>query len=262
MRVLVTRPGPQAGKWVAALRSAGLDALALPLIEIAGPPQPQAVLAAWQCITDFDALMFVSANAVDQFFALRPDAHAAPLPPCWVTGPGSVAALQRQRVPDQGIAAPDHGAAQFDSEALWQVVHTRLRPGGRVLIVRGNSDADGADDASSGQGVGREWFAAQLRAQGQAVEFVVSYARRAPHLAPSAQALLQAAAADGSVWLFSSSEAVRNLCALVPAQSWAQARAVATHPRIAQAARAAGFAVVCESRPAVADLVASIESLA
>jgi uroporphyrinogen-III synthase len=64
------------------------------------------------------------------------------------------------------------------------------------------------------------------------------------------------------VWLFSSSEAVANLRALLPDQSWQQARAVATHPRIAQAARDAGFAVVCESRPALADVVASIESFA
>ncbi|MGE3348297.1 MAG: uroporphyrinogen-III synthase, partial [Ramlibacter sp.] len=41
-----------------------------------------------------------------------------------------------------------------------------------------------------------------------------------------------------------------------------RARAVATHPRIAQAAREAGFGVVCESRPALADVVASIESFA
>ena len=79
---------------------------------------------------------------------------------------------------------------------------------------------------------------------------------------PYALALLQASATDGSVWLFSSSEAVTNLCALAGGQSWSQARAVATHPRIALAARAAGFARVCEARPAMAELVASIESLA
>jgi uroporphyrinogen-III synthase len=45
-------------------------------------------------------------------------------------------------------------------------------------------------------------------------------------------------------------------------QSWHRARAVATHPRIAQAARAAGFSQVCEARPEMAALVASIESLA
>jgi uroporphyrinogen-III synthase len=62
--------------------------------------------------------------------------------------------------------------------------------------------------------------------------------------------------------LFSSSEAIGNLVQAVPQQSWKQAKALATHPRIAQAARKAGFAVVCESRPTLADVVASIESMA
>jgi len=86
--------------------------------------------------------------------------------------------------------------------------------------------------------------------------------RRAPVLNANALALVQVAAADGTVWLFSSSEAVTNLCTLAAGQCWRLARAVATHPRIAQAAGAAGFAVVCESRPALVDLLASIESLA
>jgi uroporphyrinogen-III synthase len=64
------------------------------------------------------------------------------------------------------------------------------------------------------------------------------------------------------VWLFSSSEAVAHLRSLAPGQSWSRACALATHPRIAQAARAAGFGVVCESRPTMAELIASIESLA
>ena len=65
------------------------------------------------------------------------------------------------------------------------------------------------------------------------------------------------AATDGSVWLFSSSEAVGHL----PAADWSQARAVATHPRIAEAVRAAGWGVVVESRPALTDILASIESM-
>ena len=264
MRVIVTRPGPQAGKWVKALRAAGLDALALPLIEIAGPPDPQAVLAIWQRIDSFDALMFVSANAVEQFFALRPaDVVTATLQPrFFVTGPGSVAALLQAGVARSRIDAPDEAAAQFDSEALWAVVQTQVQRGWRVLIVRGNTDADAADEAQAGKGVGRDWFAARLGEQGAAVEFLVAYARRAPVLSANALALVQASAVDGSVWLFSSSEAVTNLCAMAAGQSWQRARAVATHPRIALAARAAGFAQVCEARPAMAELVASIESLA
>lgn len=269
MRVLVTRPAPQAGKWVNALRAAGIEALSLPLIEIVGPPDPQAVVAAWQGVPQCDALMFVSANAVQQFFAMRPDQvtslqdSACAAPRCFATGPGTVAALLQAGVPGDRIDAPDHVAAQFDSEALWQVVQAKVLPGWRVLIVRGNSETDAGEEREGGQeGVGRDWLAARLGERGATVAFVVAYARCAPQLHASARALLQIAAQDGTVWLFSSSEAVQNLRSLAPGQSWSRACALATHPRIAQVARAAGFGVVCESRPTMAELIASIESLA
>ena len=69
------------------------------------------------------------------------------------------------------------------------------------------------------------------------------------------------AANDGSIWLFTSALAVANLRACSPRQSWADASAIATHPRIADAARAAGFGGVWESRPGVSEVVASIESI-
>lgn len=264
MRVIVTRPEAQAGKWVDALRAVGLEALSLPLIDVSGPPEPLALRALWQRLQDFDALMFVSANAVQQFFALQPAGGAhwqGPTPcsvRCYATGPGTVAALRQAGVPASHIDAPDHAAARFDSEALWQVVQGQVQPGWRVLIVRGAS----AEAAEASAGVGRDWLAQRLGERGAWVEFVVAYVRRAPLAGPQALALLQRSAQDGSVWLFSSSEAVANLRSLAPGQSWAQARAVATHPRIAEAVRAAGFAVVRASRPALAELVASIESLA
>ena len=91
---------------------------------------------------------------------------------------------------------------------------------------------------------------------------MVAYARRAPQLDAAQRELASTAASDGTVWLFSSSEAIANLVQAMPGQDWQQARAVATHPRIAEAARLAGVGVVCESRPAIADLLVSIESLA
>jgi uroporphyrinogen-III synthase len=252
------------------LRAAGLDAQALPLIEIAGPPDPQRVRDVWQRIGSFDALMFVSANAVEQFFALRPDATPVSVlqPHFFVTGPGSVAALRKAGVARDRIAAPDEAAAQFDSEALWAVVQNQVQAGWRVLIVRGNTDGETSDGVAAsngvggGVGVGRDWFAARLKEKGASVEFLVSYERRAPVLTAEVLALVHAAAQDGSVWLFSSSEAISNLCTMAAGQSWQQALAVATHPRIAGAARAAGFAQVREASPALSDLVASIESLA
>lgn len=255
MRVIVTRPQREAQDWVQALRQAGLDAQALPLITIAPAPDAAAVHQAWRQLDRYLGVMFVSANAVAGFFAGRP--ADAPLPSqAWATGPGTVQALLRAGVSESLITAPPADAPQFDSEALWALVAGRIGSGRTVLIVRG------ADAAGSGpQGAGRDWFARQVHAAGGVVDFLASYQRQRPQLDAAQSRLAQAAAGDGSVWLFSSSEAVANLQTSLPQQDWRAARAVATHARIAQAARAAGFAVVCESRPALADVRASIESM-
>jgi uroporphyrinogen-III synthase len=92
------------------------------------------------------------------------------------------------------------------------------------------------------------------------VSTVLAYRRVAPQWSDAERANAAQAAADGSVWLFSSSEAVAHLRRLLPTQSWQQARAVATHGRIAQAAEQAGFGVVHVSRPTLEDVVASIKS--
>ena len=269
MRVIVTRPKNEAHKWVEALADAGYDAIALPLIGVLPAPDPSAVVAAWKRLHTFDAVMFVSGNAVDHFFALKPalapefaDDDAAKIR-AFVTGPGSFSALKRAQVDAQCIDMPDRDAGQFDSEALWQVVAHRVQPGYRVLIVRGTGSATAGDATAFGlsDGAGRDWFADQVRAVGGVVEFVVSYQRRPPELLETERELVCRAATDGSVWLFSSSEAISNLVAACPEQGWSQAKAVVTHSRIAQAARQAGFSVVCESRPTLAALMASIESL-
>ena len=109
---------------------------------------------------------------------------------------------------------------------------------------------------------GRDWLATQLAQGGVQVDHVVAYQRCSPVFDPAQRSLVQTAAVDGSVWLLSSSEAVANLSVLMPGQSWNAARAVATHPRIAQRARELGFGVVCESRPILSSVVASIESFA
>jgi uroporphyrinogen-III synthase len=71
------------------------------------------------------------------------------------------------------------------------------------------------------------------------------------------------ASADGSVWLFSSSEAVGHLLQLAGLQGmdWCRARAIATHPRIALAVRGAGWGVVVESRPALQDIRQTLGSI-
>jgi uroporphyrinogen-III synthase len=267
LRVLVTRPAEQAAPWVARLRAEGLDALSLPLIAIGAPQDPFPVEQAWAHIDTYDGVMFVSANAAHYFFRLRPQKLAsieipeAFKPRAFATGPGTVAALRACGVAVDRIDAPDAKSGQFDSEALWEVIKADVQPGQRLLIVRGAQESgEGTSPVSNGEG--RDWFAQQVQAEGGYVEFVVAYQRQAPVLGINAMALVQTAAQDGSVWLFSSSEAVANLQLACPGQGWSQARAVATHSRIAQAARDAGFATVLVSRPDLIDILASIESLA
>ena len=275
-RVIVTRPQHEACKWVDLLGAAGLDAMALPLIDVGPVPNPQLLQEAWTRVHQYDAVMFVSSNAVDYFFAsnraVAPvfTAQAAIKTRAFATGPGTVAALQRAQVAPQYLDAPDLQAGQFDSEALWAVVQHRVHPGYRLLIVRGTdtvvSGAEGGSTSTSTStsndaGQGRDWFARQAAAAGATVDFVVAYQRLCPRLSALQQALAQQAASDGSVWLFSSSQAIAHLQASFPAQSWEQARAVVTHARIGQAAQKAGFAVVCESRPTPDALIASIKSL-
>ena len=76
MRVLVTRPIREAQSWLQALKSAGLDPVALPLIEIAPLDDLRPVTEVWRQIIRYRAVMFVSANAVD--FFLRPNPSQLP----------------------------------------------------------------------------------------------------------------------------------------------------------------------------------------
>ena len=61
---------------------------------------------------------------------------------------------------------------------------------------------------------GRPWLADQLTAAGVQVDIVVSYERSAPVFDAAELALCVKPAADKSIWLLSSSEAVANLTLL------------------------------------------------
>lgn len=262
MRVIVTRPEREAQRWVRDLSALGFDAQALPLIKV-GPVSDTAHLVhAWQQLADYVGVMFVSANAVEHFFAARPPtapefgSAAATTTRAWATGPGTARALARAGVAPEQLDAPPMDAGQFDSEALWQCVGAQVRPGDRVLIVRGG---DTAGSTGAGQGTGREWFAQRVTEAGAQADFVMAYQRHAPEFGLHEQALACQAASDGSVWLFSSTEAVGHLGTWLPGQSWAQARALATHARIAAAAGKLGFGIVDESRPTLSDVVAALQ---
>ena len=262
MRVVVTRPQQEAAGWLRVLQDAGWDTLALPLIAIGPLADPEPLRRAWMALEQTDAVMFVSAGAVQHFFEQNPtpgrmDAWVgATKTRAFVTGPGSRAALLRVGVAPERIDSPQAPGDAFDSESLWRIVAPQVRPGWRVLIVRGAHSGD------SPQGAGRDWFGEQLRGAGAQVQWLAAYQRALPQLAPALLAQARGAAQDGSVWLFSSSEAIANLQVLLPQQDWSRTPCVATHARIAAAANAAGFSPVRLATSEPANLLASIESLA
>lgn len=228
MRVIVTRPVAQAQPLVAELRAAAIDAVALPLIDIAAPSDSGVVQRAWLDLPACALVMFVSANAVRCFMQLRPASTEWPARLlAGATGPGTSAALREAGVPAQLIVEP--AGEVFDSEALWQQLRKRDWVGQRVWVVRGEG--------------GRDWLAEQLGAAGARVQFVAAYERRPPMLDAAGRALLAAALVQPRrhCWVVSSSQAVAHLAQLAPQADWSQASALAPHPRIVAALQALGF---------------------
>ena len=257
-RAVVTRPAAEAERWVSALERQGWQAQALPLIEIAPAPDPLPLRRVRAHLREFDALMFVSASAVEGFFADPPwPAPPDALPRCWAPGPATARALRAAGVPASAIDQPAAEAANYDSESLWREVGVQVGAGHRLLIVRGQSGTR----VITAQGNGRDWLAQQCRERGGQVDCCVAYCRRLPGWSEGERERARAAAGDGSIWLLSSSEALDNLRALLPRTDWSRARALATHPRIARAAAALGFGRVLQSRPALPDVLLHLESM-
>ncbi|GAA3992727.1 uroporphyrinogen-III synthase [Comamonas faecalis] len=261
--VVVTRPARDAAQWVGDLQALGIDALALPLIDIhavsTAPLQQALVQARLHAQAGrYQAIMVVSGNAATHFFTPALVAALAAQPGggtrIWAPGPGTAGQLQALGLPPGCIDSPAADARQFDSESLWQSVGPRVGTGTRVLVVRGTSTP-----ALEG-GNGRDWLAARIAAAGGQADFVAAYERAAPAWSSADLQQLRALLASDPLWLLSSSEALSHLVAALPRHDWSACRALATHPRIAQSATGHGFGRVLQCRPTLADVAASIKS--
>jgi uroporphyrinogen-III synthase len=273
IKVLVTRPEPDAGRWVADLRRLGFDAWALPLIVIAPVPDRTALHHAWRTVPRSRAIMCVSAAAATHFLMARPADVAldsAVLPHFWAPGPGTARALLAGGVPADRIQSPPENAEQFDSEALWSVVGRDVAPGDQILIVRGedaqrhdsaNPNDSSHSSASANPGHGRDWMSKTLATRGASVQFVVAYRREPPQWS-AAEKTAALRATGRAIWLFSNSDAIATLVDLMGTQPWVPAAALCTHRRIAEAAHSAGFSSVGESRPTIESIAASLRELA
>ncbi len=247
-----TRVSAQSAALAQACAPAGVRLIDFALQHI-GPPSDLARFhAALAVLPQTDLAVPVSPTAVAAVFAALPHgwpAHCA----IGVVGEGSLRAVRRalqaqaDDLPWPRLIAPDPregGDGEGDSEALWQALQRAFAPGpvaafpwaGRhVLIFRG--------------GAGRELIVRKLEEAGAKVKVVEAYSRMAPEADAHTLAQLQEALASGGWWLFSSSEAVRNLQGLMThgglaPQRLQTQRALAIHPRIAEALHQAGFGQV------------------
>ncbi len=250
-RLLLTRPRPQIAAWTERLQALGVEVAALPLIEIAPAPDPADALQAWQELPQAALAMFVSPNAVQGFFDHRPPGASWPLQTLAATvGPGSAQALRAAGVPAQLIVQPPADAPSLDSEHLWPQLARHDWAQRLALILRGEG--------------GRDWLAQRLREAGAEVRYRSVYRRRCPQLDAAEAGLLAQALAQPQqhVWLFSSAEAIGALqSTLAPGADWSRGACIATHPRIAECARALGFAHVVLARPDPSAVAAALRGL-
>ena len=269
--VVLTRPAAESAQWQRLLEEASIPTEVLPLIDIGPHRHPDACTAvqrAQQQLPSFHALMFVSANAVRFFLASQPDSKALLADAVnqhqtrlWAPGPGTARALQEAGFALSCIDTPSADAAQFDSESLWAVVQPDVHAGDKVLIVRGASThSDAANSAEAIRGSGRQWMEQQLIKAGAHVEFVSVYTRQPPEPTPALLQRITQLHQTCPIWWFSSSEAIAHLLQLAPSLSWSGQSALTTHPRIAAAAKAAGFGRVGECKPTASAVTASIKS--
>ncbi|SAL20413.1 bifunctional uroporphyrinogen-III synthetase/uroporphyrin-III C-methyltransferase [Caballeronia arvi] len=270
--VVVTRPGGQSSALLALLANAGFGTLEFPLIDIAPVDDDAPLRAALDELYlppdapgRYALVVFVSPNAIDHAFSRLGAPWPADLPVA-VVGPGSVAALVRQGVhgPSHRVISPSTEDAdpRFDSEALYAAIEAHFGTNGlegkRVLIVRGDG--------------GREWLAERLVEAGAKVEKATAYRRVLPE--PSMQkwervhALLAGGPDIRHAWLLTSSEGVRNLAELAHEHLTAdeiarlkRAPLVCPHPRIAEAARGAGFDRITVSGAGDERIAHSLEAL-
>jgi uroporphyrinogen-III synthase len=260
--IVITRPSSQA-KHLAGLLSTDLlhhplldqavpRLLNLPLLTIVPRIEPALAQQVLSALESADLAIFVSPNAIESTLQLikRPWQEAAGTSmPVAVMGGGSLQALHNhgigQELSPTTILMPQQND-QWDSEGLWEVLQSSKSDwsGRKVLIFKGEG--------------GRDWLADTLSAAGALVEAIAVYSRAPLELSHPAWGDLKEIDFSQSLWLLTSSEAVRYLGQVMQQHfqgALQKASAICSHPAIASAAEQIGFGEVFSCEPGDAALV-------
>jgi uroporphyrinogen-III synthase len=193
VRVLVTRPAPSATNLCQQLQQLGATTVAIPALHIealSAAADVTRISTVLQSLNQYDAIVFVSANAAAQFLLWIERCHVIlPDVECFAIGSATADCVRPH-------FAQVHTPHEMHSEGLLalpvlQSVHHR-----RFLILRGQG--------------GREYLGEVLRQRGAAVDYCELYCRTLPTgQQPALHSIAQQRGCD--VWAASSGEAVQNL---------------------------------------------------
>ena len=249
--IVVTRPSGQARQLIEVLTSSieqsGVakrslpEIVSLPLLTIV--PKADHSLADHIATTlkDADLAIFVSPNAIECVMRLLErdwQDFSKKIIPIGVMGGSSKLALQNHGIGQEKNPTPvliPKNNEQWDSEGLWQ----ELKSLGwdfknkKIVIFKGEG--------------GREWLADTLLNAGATVEAISVYTRVPLDLANPAWHTIREMDFSKSLWLLTSSEAVRYLGQVVKDQfleGLQTASALCPHHNITEAAQAIGFGEV------------------
>lgn len=239
--IVVTRPAAQSARLCRLVEGAGGEAVAFPTVEILSiwKNNPQLACLSAGNLINYQWLIFISPTAASEGLAAL--AAGGTVPEAWpagvavaAVGRGTAAALSRGGLGP--VVVPDAGA---DSEALAALpgLQATAIAGRRVLIVRGEG--------------GREWLADTLRGRGATVEVAECYRRALPGTDPAPLVAKLVAGGVAGITVHSRG-ALDNLFAMLPDEARAVVRSTplfASHPRIAEHARASGLHQVVVAGP-------------
>ncbi len=249
--IVVTRPSGQARQLVEALtysiENSGVakrslpEIVSLPLLTIIPKADDQLADHIATVLKDADLAIFVSPNAIECVMRLLErdwQAFSKKIIPIGVMGGSSKLALQNhgigQEVNPTPILIPDSNE-HWDSEGLWQELQSLAWDwqSKKVVIFKGEG--------------GRDWLADTLKNAGAKIEAISTYTRMPLDLKNPAWHTIREMDLSKSLWLLTSSEAVRYLGEVAKAQfpqTLESAHALCSHHNIAKAAKVIGFGEV------------------
>jgi uroporphyrinogen III methyltransferase/synthase len=241
-RIIVTRPAGQSAGLTSALRDLGADVVELPAIEIIAPEDTQPIERAIRELSDYQWLIFTSANGVEGFCNALDNSS-------WdwrdlraqiaVIGPATRAAIEALHL------KVDVMAEEFVAESLADSLSESDVAGKRVLLPRA--------------AVARDTLPEDLRRKGAVVDVVEAY-RSVPPADLAARAADALTSGHRPDWItFTSSSTVSNLVHAVPPGALAGIRIATIGPVTSATARKLGLTVTVEASAYTAEgVVAAI----